>query len=953
VDAEGSSRARGVRDLLPRAARGPALFLGVGVGYATGSLAAFGLLDALGSGPTFFPSAGLTLALLCLLDRRWWPVVLAAAAVAELVVNLAHGLGVAASLGFVLANTAEPSLGAVLIRSVVGRTVSLERRRSLAAFLVAGVLIGPGVGGIIGATTALLFRPGAPEWWQFVGRWWLGDGLAVLVVGSAIIAWAGGRRSGAAPPRWLPMLALIAVLAATTVVMFWWDALPLAYVIVLLLGGIAFQSGIRGVTAAGVIIAFAATESVAVGRGLWADLGVPAGTALIYLQLLLALLIATMMALAVEVHERDAALLQGSLAEAARQRAELAAAAERDAHQRAELLQDVADALTGAAGVSDVVEALHTRGFVPFGAAGTSAGVKIDETTVRVFSCGFPKDVRARYAVVPHDAQLPGPAVLRTGQPLFFPSDVEAHTRFPDVAPILVRTGYSAAAVLPMRDGQDVFGYLAAHFDDRREFSAPDRSLLETLAGQAAQSIQRAQLYEQQLELRQQAESREERQQLISEVSARLDRSPSPTQRMQVLVDALVPAMADFATVEIPTEQPTPELVAISHVNEAKEKYLKALRRRHALTADAPHGVARVLATGSSQLLETVDEARFAEFAVDAEAQALLLALAPCSYLAVPLAVEGAVIGALMLGFSDSGRHYRHEDLAFVEDIAGRAALAIENARLYERERSVALALQVSLLPRDIPTAPQVAIAVRYRAGEQDLHVGGDWYDVIELAGGRLGIAIGDVVGHGLAAAAAMGQLRSAASALVVAGLGPGELLTCLDQIAGRITGGKYSTAFCAEFDPVTGVFRYAAAGHPPPLLIGTDGAVSVLDGGRSPLLCVANSGRRPEAETAILPGSVLVLYTDGLIEQDRSIHGLDRLIEAAGRNVGIEPGALCDALLTAQLGHNPPRDDVALVCLQYHPHGDEREKSPRHGRFGPTLLRHRMQLPEQGGGQV
>ncbi|OIJ84649.1 PP2C family protein-serine/threonine phosphatase [Streptomyces monashensis] len=164
--------------------------------------------------------------------------------------------------------------------------------------------------------------------------------------------------------------------------------------------------------------------------------------------------------------------------------------------------------------------------------------------------------------------------------------------------------------------------------------------------------------------------------------------------------------------------------------------------------------------------------------------------------------------------------------MLLAQEIAARAATAIDNALLYRRERLAALVLQRHLLPTRLPSAHWFDLASRYQPAEDDTLAGGDWYDAVLLPEGRIGLSMGDVIGHGVQAAAAMGRYRSCAQALLSAGLPPGQLLTRLDQLPVGGCGEHAATCACAVYDGATGRCRVALAGHPPPLVIRPDGTV-------------------------------------------------------------------------------------------------------------------------------
>jgi PAS domain S-box-containing protein len=237
-------------------------------------------------------------------------------------------------------------------------------------------------------------------------------------------------------------------------------------------------------------------------------------------------------------------------------------------------------------------------------------------------------------------------------------------------------------------------------------------------------------------------------------------------------------------------------------------------------------------------------------------------------------------------------------------------------------EREIAVGLQRALLPERLLVPAGVSVAARYEAASATLEVGGDWYDVFELGDGRVAVTVGDVVGHGLAAAAAMGQLRTALAALARHTESPGELLTRLDAFVATTGTTDFATVCYGVLDPTTGSFEYASAGHPPMLLVSPRGETRLLDDAQSPPLCGDDVRPRPDARVAVEPGSLIVCYSDGLIERrgERLIDGLERLKRAGRALIEVPVRDACDHLVAA-LGVEQCRDDdVAVLAVQLDP---------------------------------
>jgi hypothetical protein len=228
--------------------------------------------------------------------------------------------------------------------------------------------------------------------------------------------------------------------------------------------------------------------------------------------------------------------------------------------------------------------------------------------------------------------------------------------------------------------------------------------------------------------------------------------------------------------------------------------------------------------------------------------------------------------------------------------------------------RRTSSALQLAMLPV-LPPRPD--LATRYLPASQALSVGGDWYEAVELGGGRLALVVGDTVGHGLAAATTMGQLRSACRALLLEGLSPSAALDGLDRFAQRLDGAESTTAFCAVLDPATGDVTYSSAGHPAPL-VEADGTTAWLDQAGGLPLAVQVDEPRPEARHHLDPGDVLVLYTDGLVERrGESLEtGFARLADLARGQGGLDPEDLADHLIGALVAGDHD-DDVAVAVYR------------------------------------
>ncbi|MDX3694433.1 SpoIIE family protein phosphatase [Streptomyces europaeiscabiei] len=348
---------------------------------------------------------------------------------------------------------------------------------------------------------------------------------------------------------------------------------------------------------------------------------------------------------------------------------------------------------------------------------------------------------------------------------------------------------------------------------------------------------------------------------------------------------------------------------------------------RHTYVEGSPPG--RALTTGRAMLYE-VDDATGQPWAGSPERARSIEVHGIHSMMAVPLRARGITLGLSVIARHRTAEPFGEDDLLLAEELAARAAVCVDNARRYTRERAIALELQRSLLPHRAPRQAAVEVASRYQPASTRAGIGGDWFDVIPLSGARVGLVVGDVVGHGVQASATMGRLRTAVRTLADVDLAPDELLTQLDDIVLRLDSERTAdeaedaespgeigaTCLYAVYDPVSRRCSMARAGHPPPALIGPDGEAAFLDLPIGPPLGV---GGLPfeTAEFDVPEGSVFAFYTDGLVQApDRDLDdGLARLRQAlCGTGRPLEE--TCDAVLRNLLTERPV-DDVALLLAR------------------------------------
>ncbi len=286
---------------------------------------------------------------------------------------------------------------------------------------------------------------------------------------------------------------------------------------------------------------------------------------------------------------------------------------------------------------------------------------------------------------------------------------------------------------------------------------------------------------------------------------------------------------------------------------------------------------------------------------------------------ALPIRVRNEPVGSLIV-WDSRARPWTPLQRDVLVGLAAQGGQALRRAQAYEEEATAAATLQRSLLPSSLPRRDGITMTSRYVSGEQGLRVGGDWYDCVEIDERRVALVVGDVMGKGLRAAALMGQIRTSLRSLAIADPSPVAVLNGLDRLTQDLDPFEIATVAYVLLDLDAGVARLGRAGHLPPLLVDASGRAEMLDAGGSPPLG-SPVGERLEAEVRVPPGSLFVLYTDGIVE-DRTT-GLDGLpdfvgtVEQVAAAHPLDLEALADELLarTASAEHN---DDIAVLLARY-----------------------------------
>lgn len=616
-------------------------------------------------------------------------------------------------------------------------------------------------------------------------------------------------------------------------------------------------------------------------------------------------------AVALEVTERDRLLESERVARIS---------AEQSAERLARL-QIVTGRLAEAADVASIAEVVVRYGGTGVGAFG-GAVCLVDGDHLRVVqAAGMNEASVARFATVPLEAPLPVADATRRRELVFLSSVAERDERYPAMAGT-VAENQSFAAVPMVVEGRAI-GCLVFGWLEERRFDDGETHFLMALGRQAGQALERTRLYDAERAARAEAEEARDRMRFLAEASRVLASSLDYQVTLAELAALAVPTRGDVCLIHLMFDGQL-RLVTAAHGDQELTGRLADLAR--APTRDgAPELVGRVLVSGQPLVLTEVPDELLQRLATDPEQIEVLRSLDLGSGIVVPLHGRTEVVGALTLGASrTSARPFGPEDLSFVEDLAGRAAVAIENSRSHQARTEVAQTLQRSLLPPHLPAITGIDLAQRYRS-LGDVEVGGDFFDVFPAGPGQWGLVMGDVCGKGVAAASLTALARYTVRAGAIEGA-PASVLRLLNRaILDSDAGERFCTIVHARLEPLDGSARVtlACGGHPLPLLLRADG--SVEEAGRpGTAIGLFPEVELTEVELVLGPGDALALYTDGFTEARTPEGAFDTelLARAVAAGAGLDAEGIASVVerdvLAFQGGR--PRDDMALLVVRVRP---------------------------------
>jgi GAF domain-containing protein len=509
-----------------------------------------------------------------------------------------------------------------------------------------------------------------------------------------------------------------------------------------------------------------------------------------------------------------------------------------------------------------------------------------------------------RWTSFPLAEHTPAGDVARSGEPLFLVGRAAIDASYPDLEK--AAEGERSMIALPLRLTGRTVGVVTLSFPGKRILDGAELEFFRILTDSCAQALER-------IRAQQEASLQEARSRFLADASAELATSLDYEATLTNVARMAIPRFADWSGVDL-LEDDRIHRLAVEHFDPAKVQFALDIERRYPSDRNTGEGAWAAIATGESVLIPEIPDEMLVAAAKDEEHLRLARELQLRSALIVPLVARDRVLGAISWVMAESGRTYTEDDVKFAEELARRAAVAIDNAQLHSQTREVAQQLQRAVLP-ELPTSlPGWRLASLYEpAGRTE--VGGDFYDVVPLSDGRVAGFVGDVMGRGVRAAAAMAQMRAALRAHIAADPEPEAVINRMDSLFDTYQMTQLVTLVYFVLSP--DAVSFVNAGHLPLMVLGATGAATALTYADGPPLGAGPAVRR--SHTAPLsPGDTLLAYTDGVVERraEDIETGLKRMLGELPR---LATGPLTSALaaLVDEVRDHSRDDDLAALAVR------------------------------------
>jgi serine phosphatase RsbU (regulator of sigma subunit) len=541
------------------------------------------------------------------------------------------------------------------------------------------------------------------------------------------------------------------------------------------------------------------------------------------------------------------------------------------------------------------------------GATIASLSLRVDDDTLALQGLrGGLEGASSRWATFSVHDDNPASETVRTGRTILLLGLEQIRARYPHLES--AATGERTLICLPLKVTARTIGAISFSFPGLRRLDAAEMEFLGIVTDICAQALDRMRALDE-------AADKESKLQFLADASAELAASLDYQATLKSVARLAVPEFADWCSIQL-AEDGDLHTLAVAHVDPTKVALAEELQRRYPADRHAAQGAYHVMRTGVSELIPEIPDELLVAATRDEEHLRLVRELNLYSAISVPLKSHGRILGVIVWVTGEHGRRFTEADLAFGEDLARRAATAIDNSQLHSETREAAIRLQNAVLPDALPSIPGWEVAANYSpAGRTD--VGGDFYDVIPLEDGAVALFVGDVMGRGVNAAAAMAQMRAAVRAYLAIDPTPSSVMDHLDLMFGRYDFAQlvtlvYAVAY-ADRDELWSV----NAGHPPPVVVRADGTVEQLPTGEDGPLGVT-SRPRTHAVTTLGKGDTVLAFTDGLIERrtEDIDEGQRRVIDSCHLLARTDLSAALDELVDTVRDHTR-EDDVAALAAR------------------------------------